>query len=120
MAKSKAKAATVATQAAAPAYYHPAASELEAAGFRAGPNHGFTWFQDGPEVANRWHIHLHLLPKSGEVFIYHTKQSTNQPRSQYGSVAPLLTSVASRAEFGALLKRYGWKHRAKPQTQQAA
>lgn len=91
-------------------YYHPTEAELLAAGFKiSGP--GFSWYDTG----GRWHLLLYLLPKTGEVFIYHNRLGTSeQQRNQTGTVPPNLTSVGTRAEFSTLLKRYGWKHKPPP------
>jgi len=102
------KAAAVVVMAAAPAFYHPSTEDLGRAGFRPNGTHGWSWFQDAPDIAGRWHIHLFLHPKSGELFIYNTKGGNYR---QYGEPAPIKTSVANREGFGALIKRYGWRHR---------
>lgn len=107
MARAK-KAAAPVVMVAAPAFFHPSTEDLTRAGFRANGAGSWSWFYDAPDIAGRWHIHLSLLTKSGEIFIFNTKAGNDR---QYGNPGPLKTSVATREEFGALIKRYGWRHR---------
>jgi hypothetical protein len=108
MVKAKKKVAPAAPATATPAFYLPGPDELEAAGFTRTNEGNWQWFQDGPDVYSRWHIHLYLHPKTGEFFIFNSKKGTS---TQYGEPGPHKTSVATREQFGAKIKQYGWRHR---------
>ena len=87
-----------------PAFYHPEPENMEAAKFRLTPENLWVWFFDNPEPANRWHLYVSLLPKRGQVFVFHTKGVRNR-------VDPIVTSVQSKEQFIALIRRYGWTNR---------